>query len=177
MRCWYHLLDLSRFVLIHHTHRHQTVLKQHTNPHELLLKVSHRHTDPHFAFPQIKDILKGALRFNQSQLEAEENEEITIADDHYCSTGQDMVQQDGSTTTANTDTEMVQPSPRLDFRHLSVQEKEMTTREKTTMPSEGAHTTEPQVREDYTCSSHTHTPWLQFKIAWIEEVLHKRKIK
>ncbi|XP_041931630.1 TBC1 domain family member 5 isoform X3 [Alosa sapidissima] len=36
---------------------------------------------------QIKDILKGALRFNQSQLEAEENEEITIADDHYCSTG------------------------------------------------------------------------------------------
>uniref|UniRef100_A0A668A7Q3 TBC1 domain family member 5 n=1 Tax=Myripristis murdjan TaxID=586833 RepID=A0A668A7Q3_9TELE len=34
---------------------------------------------------QIKDILKGALRFNQSQLEAEENEEITIADDHYTS--------------------------------------------------------------------------------------------
>ncbi|XP_029022954.1 TBC1 domain family member 5 isoform X2 [Betta splendens] len=34
---------------------------------------------------QIKDILKGALRFNQSQLEAE-NEEITIADDHYTST-------------------------------------------------------------------------------------------
>ncbi|XP_027013228.1 TBC1 domain family member 5 isoform X2 [Tachysurus fulvidraco] len=93
---------------------------------------------------QIKDILKGALRFNQSQLEAEENEEITIADDHYCSTGQDMVQEDGSSTTANTDTEMVQPSPQLHFRHLSVQEKEMTTREKTTMPSEGAHTTEPQ---------------------------------
>uniref|UniRef100_A0A4W4DQL7 TBC1 domain family member 5 n=1 Tax=Electrophorus electricus TaxID=8005 RepID=A0A4W4DQL7_ELEEL len=37
---------------------------------------------------QIKDILKGALRFNQSQLEAEENEEITIADDHYCSANQ-----------------------------------------------------------------------------------------
>ncbi|XP_075900007.1 TBC1 domain family member 5 [Nelusetta ayraudi] len=35
---------------------------------------------------QIKDILKGALRFNQSQLEAEENEELTIADDHYTST-------------------------------------------------------------------------------------------
>uniref|UniRef100_A0A8C6U708 TBC1 domain family member 5 n=1 Tax=Neogobius melanostomus TaxID=47308 RepID=A0A8C6U708_9GOBI len=34
---------------------------------------------------QIKDILKGELRFNQSQLEAEENEEITIADDHYTS--------------------------------------------------------------------------------------------
>uniref|UniRef100_A0A8L0DVB1 TBC1 domain family member 5 n=1 Tax=Oncorhynchus mykiss TaxID=8022 RepID=A0A8L0DVB1_ONCMY len=32
---------------------------------------------------QIKDILKGALRFNQSLLEADENEEITIADDHY----------------------------------------------------------------------------------------------
>ncbi|XP_066571790.1 TBC1 domain family member 5 isoform X2 [Amia ocellicauda] len=43
---------------------------------------------------QIKDILKGSLRFNQSQLEAEENEEITIADDHYCSsaqTGRDRV--------------------------------------------------------------------------------------
>ncbi|XP_041105009.1 TBC1 domain family member 5-like isoform X2 [Polyodon spathula] len=34
---------------------------------------------------QIKDILKGSLHFNQSLLEAEENEEITIADDHYCS--------------------------------------------------------------------------------------------
>ncbi|XP_032091730.1 TBC1 domain family member 5 [Thamnophis elegans] len=37
---------------------------------------------------QIKDILKGSLRFNQSQLEAEENEQITIEDDHYCSTNQ-----------------------------------------------------------------------------------------
>ncbi|XP_061520839.1 TBC1 domain family member 5 isoform X2 [Phycodurus eques] len=34
---------------------------------------------------QIKDILKGALRFNQSQLEAEENEVINIADNHYTS--------------------------------------------------------------------------------------------
>lgn len=34
---------------------------------------------------QVKDILKGSLRFNQSLLEAEENEEITITDDHYCS--------------------------------------------------------------------------------------------
>ncbi|XP_057683964.1 TBC1 domain family member 5 isoform X1 [Corythoichthys intestinalis] len=34
---------------------------------------------------QIKDILKGALRFNQSQLEAGENEEINIADNHYTS--------------------------------------------------------------------------------------------
>ncbi|XP_058146753.1 TBC1 domain family member 5 [Dasypus novemcinctus] len=33
---------------------------------------------------QIKDILKGSLRFNQSQLEAEENEQLTIADNHYC---------------------------------------------------------------------------------------------
>ncbi|XP_037055861.1 TBC1 domain family member 5 isoform X3 [Peromyscus leucopus] len=39
---------------------------------------------------QIKDILKGSLRFNQSQLEAEENEQITIADDHYCSSGQNQ---------------------------------------------------------------------------------------
>ncbi|KAG8139160.1 putative TBC1 domain family member 5 isoform a protein, partial [Naja naja] len=37
---------------------------------------------------QIKDILKGSLRFNQSQLEAEENEQITIEDDHYCSSNQ-----------------------------------------------------------------------------------------
>ncbi|XP_071475497.1 TBC1 domain family member 5 isoform X2 [Marmota flaviventris] len=42
---------------------------------------------------QIKDILKGSLRFNQSQLEAEENEQITIADDHYCSSGQGQNEQ------------------------------------------------------------------------------------
>ncbi|XP_060761002.1 TBC1 domain family member 5 isoform X3 [Neoarius graeffei] len=90
---------------------------------------------------QIKDILKGALRFNQSQLEAEENEEITIADDHYCSTGQNTAQQDGSTT------EIAQPSPQLDVSQFSEQEKEMETREKTTMPSEGVHTTEPQIAE------------------------------
>ncbi|KAH0627338.1 hypothetical protein JD844_002926 [Phrynosoma platyrhinos] len=40
---------------------------------------------------QIKDILKGSLRFNQSQLEAEENEQITIEDDHYCSNIQNKV--------------------------------------------------------------------------------------
>ncbi|XP_017337720.1 TBC1 domain family member 5 isoform X1 [Ictalurus punctatus] len=96
---------------------------------------------------QIKDILKGALRFNQSQLEAEENEEITIADDHYCSTGQNAAQQEESTSAANTDTEIVQPSSQLDFSHLSEQEQEMETLEKTTMPSEGAHTTEPQIAE------------------------------
>ncbi|XP_038426680.1 TBC1 domain family member 5 isoform X7 [Canis lupus familiaris] len=43
---------------------------------------------------QIKDILKGSLRFNQSQLEAEENEQITISDDHYCSSGQGQGQSD-----------------------------------------------------------------------------------
>ncbi|KAM9776144.1 TBC1 domain family member 5 isoform X2 [Syngnathus typhle] len=37
---------------------------------------------------QIKDILKGALRFNQSQLEAGENVEINIADNHYTSAGE-----------------------------------------------------------------------------------------
>ncbi|KAM4028826.1 TBC1 domain family member 5 isoform 1-T2 [Anomaloglossus baeobatrachus] len=37
---------------------------------------------------QVKDILKGSLRFNQSHLEAEENEQITITDDHYCSSMQ-----------------------------------------------------------------------------------------
>ncbi|XP_068944549.1 TBC1 domain family member 5 isoform X2 [Petaurus breviceps papuanus] len=43
---------------------------------------------------QIKDILKGSLRFNQSQLEAEENEQITIADDHYCSSSQNQASAD-----------------------------------------------------------------------------------
>ncbi|XP_028926047.1 TBC1 domain family member 5 isoform X2 [Ornithorhynchus anatinus] len=43
---------------------------------------------------QIKDILKGSLRFNQSQLEAEENEQITIADDHYCSSNQNRALND-----------------------------------------------------------------------------------
>ncbi|XP_051856301.1 TBC1 domain family member 5 [Antechinus flavipes] len=44
---------------------------------------------------QIKDILKGSLRFNQSQLEAEENEQITIADDHYCSSSQNQALAEG----------------------------------------------------------------------------------
>lgn len=39
-----------------------------------------------YVFFEIRsDILKGSLRFNQSQLEAEDNEQISIADDHYCS--------------------------------------------------------------------------------------------
>lgn len=96
---------------------------------------------------QIKDILKGALRFNQSQLEAEENEEITIADDHYCSTAQNFSQQDGSMTVANTDTKVDTPGPQLDVGHLSGHMKEMKTWEKTAMPSEGTHTTEPQIAE------------------------------
>ncbi|KAM9434381.1 TBC1 domain family member 5 isoform 2-T3 [Clarias gariepinus] len=95
---------------------------------------------------QIKDILKGALRFNQSQLEAEENEEITIADDHYCSTGQNTSQQEESTT-VNADMDSVQANPQLDVSHHAEQEKEMERLEKTTMPSEGAHTTEPQFAE------------------------------
>lgn len=45
---------------------------------------------------QIKDILKGSLRFNQSQLESEENEEITIADDHYCSSAYNAAGYDGN---------------------------------------------------------------------------------
>ncbi|KAI5087247.1 TBC1 domain family member 5, partial [Silurus meridionalis] len=93
---------------------------------------------------QIKDILKGALRFNQSQLEAEENEEITIADDHYCSTGQDTAQQDGPIADSITDTGIVQPSTQLDVGHRSEQDNEMKIQEKTTMPSEGTHTTEQQ---------------------------------
>ncbi|KAJ8345681.1 hypothetical protein SKAU_G00298740 [Synaphobranchus kaupii] len=56
---------------------------------------------------QIKDILKGSLRFNQSQLEAEENEEITIADDHYCSTAQ----QDSDHNGDRDETERDQPQP------------------------------------------------------------------
>ncbi|KAM5279642.1 TBC1 domain family member 5 isoform 2-T2 [Ctenodactylus gundi] len=54
---------------------------------------------------QIKDILKGSLRFNQSQLETEENEQITIADDHYCSSGQGQGSQvSGATKQASSET-------------------------------------------------------------------------
>ncbi|KAJ8273875.1 hypothetical protein GJAV_G00106480 [Gymnothorax javanicus] len=58
---------------------------------------------------QIKDILKGSLRFNQSQLEAEENEEITIADDHYCSTGQQEDDHNGHCE--EVEKEQPQPTP------------------------------------------------------------------
>uniref|UniRef100_A0AAR2JZ91 TBC1 domain family member 5 n=1 Tax=Pygocentrus nattereri TaxID=42514 RepID=A0AAR2JZ91_PYGNA len=94
---------------------------------------------------QIKDILKGALRFNQSQLEAEENEEITISDNHYCSTAQHRAQQDGSTAaTADTDTDCAQTSSHLDPSHLSEQEKETEMQEEKLMRSEGVPTIESQ---------------------------------
>nr|XP_006014020.2 PREDICTED: TBC1 domain family member 5-like [Latimeria chalumnae] len=55
---------------------------------------------------QIKDILKGSLHFNQSQLESEDNEEITIADDHYCSAsnteGEKLEQRDTEKETETT---------------------------------------------------------------------------
>ncbi|XP_059494254.1 TBC1 domain family member 5 isoform X3 [Stegostoma tigrinum] len=56
---------------------------------------------------QIKDILKGSLRFNQSQLEAEENEEITIADNHYCSNNRGEGAEGESKKLLNTDREML----------------------------------------------------------------------
>lgn len=59
---------------------------------------------------QIKDILKGALRFNQSQLEAEENEEITIADNHYCSTAQAHAHAH-TNTPSQAHTHSAQPTP------------------------------------------------------------------
>lgn len=102
-------------------------------------------------FLQIKDILKGALRFNQSQLEAEENEEITIADDHYCSAAQHGAQQDDSAaTTADTDHDDTQTSSQLDPRHHLEQEKEMETQE-------DKPTSESQVREESLLYKHKET--------------------
>lgn len=73
---------------------------------------------------QIKDILKGALRFNQSQLESEENEEITIADDHYCSlqysTLKDQSDPDGLSTNTDDSTNSQIKEP----QHHSQQEAE-----------------------------------------------------
>ncbi|XP_051992471.1 TBC1 domain family member 5 [Xyrauchen texanus] len=64
---------------------------------------------------QIKDILKGSLRFNQSQLESEENEEITIADDHYCSsqysTLKNQTDPDGLSTNTTDSTNSLQNAP------------------------------------------------------------------
>ncbi|XP_062867758.1 TBC1 domain family member 5 isoform X2 [Trichomycterus rosablanca] len=94
---------------------------------------------------QIKDILKGALRFNQSQLEAEENEEITIADDHYCSAGQNTDQQDSSTT-AHPDYADSESSRQSDSSCLIEQQKQMEILKKST-PSERAPITETQIAE------------------------------
>uniref|UniRef100_A0A452IE80 TBC1 domain family member 5 n=1 Tax=Gopherus agassizii TaxID=38772 RepID=A0A452IE80_9SAUR len=54
------------------------------NIQEVILQ-EHLEKEDEILISLIKDILKGSLRFNQSQLEAEENEQITIEDDHYCS--------------------------------------------------------------------------------------------
>uniref|UniRef100_W5KII5 TBC1 domain family member 5 n=1 Tax=Astyanax mexicanus TaxID=7994 RepID=W5KII5_ASTMX len=84
---------------------------------------------------QIKDILKGALRFNQSQLEAEENEEITIADNHYCSTAQHRAQQEGFTSADAADAaddaddaDDAQSGSQLDPSLLSEQETDLETK-------------------------------------------------
>lgn len=58
---------------------------------------------------QIKDILKGSLRFNQSQLEAEENEEITIEDDHYCSHYQSRGARDSRHESSDTQQQLIPP--------------------------------------------------------------------
>ncbi|KAM6224481.1 TBC1 domain family member 5 isoform 2-T2 [Rhynchocyon petersi] len=64
---------------------------------------------------QIKDILKGSLRFNQSQLEAEENEQITIADDHYCSSGQGAPMPGAATQAPSEDPESTDTVSSEDF--------------------------------------------------------------
>ncbi|XP_051949208.1 TBC1 domain family member 5-like isoform X2 [Xyrauchen texanus] len=77
---------------------------------------------------QIKDILKGALQFNQSQLESEENEEITIADDHYCfsqySTLKDQRDPDCSTNTTDSTNR-----PQNDSQRNNLQEGERAAEE------------------------------------------------
>uniref|UniRef100_A0AAY5EYV8 TBC1 domain family member 5 n=1 Tax=Electrophorus electricus TaxID=8005 RepID=A0AAY5EYV8_ELEEL len=84
---------------------------------------------------QIKDILKGALRFNQSQLEAEENEEITIADDHYCSAAQHHAHKGASVAPiVDPGTEGTQ----LDPCCCSVQEKQLENQGQKPNSDEGA---------------------------------------
>lgn len=97
---------------------------------------------------QIKDILKGALRFNQSQLEAEENEEITIADDHYCSTAQHRAQQEGfMSAAADADTDDAQCSSQLDPTLLSEQETDLETNLEKPVPGDRELTAESQAVE------------------------------
>lgn len=97
---------------------------------------------------QIKDILKGALRFNQSQLEAGENEEITIADNHYCSTGQNLAEKDRPAAAANSDADNILSSGLPDSILHSEQYKEMETLEKKNIRSETSHVSEPQQRTE-----------------------------
>ncbi|XP_035385101.1 TBC1 domain family member 5 isoform X1 [Electrophorus electricus] len=93
---------------------------------------------------QIKDILKGALRFNQSQLEAEENEEITIADDHYCSAAQHHAHKGASVAPiVDPGTEGTQ----LDPCCCSVQEKQLENQGQKPNSDEGAATSQSQVTE------------------------------
>uniref|UniRef100_A0A452IE44 TBC1 domain family member 5 n=1 Tax=Gopherus agassizii TaxID=38772 RepID=A0A452IE44_9SAUR len=63
------------------------------NIQEVILQ-EHLEKEDEILISLIKDILKGSLRFNQSQLEAEENEQITIEDDHYCSSSQNKEMDD-----------------------------------------------------------------------------------
>ncbi|KAA0710243.1 TBC1 domain family member 5 [Triplophysa tibetana] len=95
---------------------------------------------------QIKDILKGSLRFNQSQLESEENEEITIADDHYCSsqfgTLIDQSNPDGSSTNTDDPTRRQLKAPQP-----TVQQGETVTEKEEKMLKAESVPTIPQATE------------------------------
>ncbi|KAL0166531.1 hypothetical protein M9458_038375, partial [Cirrhinus mrigala] len=103
----------------------------------------------------IKDILKGALRFNQSQLESEENEEITIADDHYCSSqynalnDQSDPEHSSEDTAGSTIIQQMAPQPSDDQEGDMVAEKEEHEQEQEeqekVLPTENINTIpEPQ---------------------------------
>nr|XP_055076139.1 TBC1 domain family member 5 isoform X2 [Misgurnus anguillicaudatus] len=91
---------------------------------------------------QIKDILKGALRFNQSQLESEENEEITIADDHYCSsqysTLKDQSDPDGLSTNTDDSTNSQQKHEAETVAEKEEEEKVLTTESVPSIPESQA---------------------------------------
>lgn len=91
---------------------------------------------------QIKDILKGALRFNQSQLESEENEEITIADDHYCSsqysTLKDQSDPDGLSTNTDDSTNSQQKQEAETVAEKEEEEKVLTTESVPSIPESQA---------------------------------------
>ncbi|XP_058608725.1 TBC1 domain family member 5 isoform X2 [Onychostoma macrolepis] len=115
---------------------------------------------------QIKDILKGALRFNQSQLESEENEEITIADDHYCSSqysalkdqsdpdhlsedtaDSTIIQQKAPQHTDHQEGDMVAEKEEKEEEEVKEEEKVLTTENITTIPEPQA--TEGRNWDDY----------------------------